>query len=112
MPLRTVHAVQMVGREGGSRMAVADTVAVTARGQRLDMSEEAFGWLRPSDSLIGDAAALRARLDEDGYLFVPGLLDREAVRAGRMELLGHVAAYGALDPGHPIEDGILRPDAD
>jgi len=93
-------------------MAVTDTVELSARGQRLDTSGEAFGWLRPSDSLIGDAAALRARLEEDGYLYVPGLLDREAVRAGRMELLERVQAFGALDPAYPLEDGILRPDAD
>jgi hypothetical protein len=86
--------------------------APSARGRRLDLSEDAFGWLRRSDSLAGDPEALRARLHEDGYLFVPGLLDREAVRAGRLELLGLVHAQGALDPAHPIEDGVLRPGAD
>jgi hypothetical protein len=83
-----------------------------ARGRRLDPSDDAFGWLRPSDSLAGDPGALRARLREDGYLYLPGLLDREAVRAGRMELLERVRAHGALDPAHPLEDGVLRPDAE
>ena len=67
---------------------------------------------RPSDSLTGDPEALRARLDEDGYLFVPGVLDREAVRAGRLELLARVQAAGALDASYPLEDGVLRPGAD
>src|SRR3954469_15149500 len=84
----------------------------TARGRRLDFSEDAFGWLRPSDSLIGDPDALHARLEQYGCLFVPGLLDREAVRAGRLDLLGLVHAAGALDPAHPVEDGVLRPGAD
>jgi hypothetical protein len=75
------------------------------------MAGDAFGWLRRSDAAIGDPAALRARLAEDGYLFVPGLLDREAVRAARMELLAVVEAQGALDPAAGVEDGILRPDA-
>jgi hypothetical protein len=87
-------------------------VAPTARGRALDLSDDAFGWLRPSDAIVGDADALRERLEEDGYLFLPGLLDREAVRAGRMELLRRVQTYGALHPEHPAEDGILRPDAD
>ena len=87
-------------------------VVPAARGRRLDLSEDAFGWFRPSDSLTGDPKALRARLEQDGYVFVPGLLDRKAVRAGRMELLGHVQAHGALDPAYPVEDGVLRPDAD
>ena len=87
-------------------------VAPAARGRPLDLSEDAFGWLRPSDSVAGDPDALRARLEEDGYLYVPGLLDREAVRAGRLELLRQVEAAGALDPAYPLEDGVLRPDAD
>jgi phytanoyl-CoA dioxygenase PhyH len=89
-----------------------ETMVPAARGLRLDGSENAFGWLEPSDALIGDPAALRARLREDGYLFLPGALDREAVRAGRLELLGMVDAQGALDPAHPLEDGVLCPDAD
>ena len=87
-------------------------VAPAARGRPLDLSDDAFGWLRPSDSVAGDPDALRARLEEDGYLYVPGLLDREAVRAGRLELLRQVEAAGALDPAYPLEDGVLRPDAD
>lgn len=43
---------------------------------------------------------------------MPALLDREAVRAGRLELLRQVQAQGALDPAYPLEDGVLRPDAD
>jgi hypothetical protein len=85
--------------------------APAARGRALDRADDAFGWLRPSDSIAGDPDALRARLEEDGYLFVPGLLDREAVRAGRLDLLRHVEAAGALDPAYPLEDGVLRPDA-
>jgi hypothetical protein len=78
-----------------------------AHGRPLDLAADAFGWLRASR--VGDA--LRERLEEDGYLFVPDALDREAVRAGRLELLRRAEAAGALDPAHPLEDGILRPDA-
>jgi phytanoyl-CoA dioxygenase PhyH len=64
----------------------ADLIAAPAAGgRRLDAAPEAFGRLRPTAP--GDPAAHRARLAEDGYLFVPGLLDREAVRAAREELL-------------------------
>ena len=86
--------------------------APAARGRPLDLSEDAFGWLRPSDSLTADPEALQARLEQDGYLFVPGVLDREAVRAGRLELLARVQAAGALDPAYPMEDGVLRPGAE
>jgi hypothetical protein len=86
--------------------------APAARGRPLDLSDDAFGWLRPSDSVAGDPDALRARLEQDGYLFVPALLDREAVRAGRLELLSRVRAAGALDPSYPLEEGVLRPGAE
>ena len=93
-------------------MGVRAMVAPTARGRALDLSDDAFGPLRASDAIAHDPVALRTRLEEDGYLFLPGLLDREAVRAGRMELLRRVQAYGALDPDRPLEEGVLRPDAD
>jgi hypothetical protein len=91
--------------------AQLDHTPPAARGRPLDLSEDAFGWLRESDSVAGNPEALRARLEEDGYLFVPGLLDREAVRAGRLDLLARVQAAGALDDAYPVEDGVLRPDA-
>jgi hypothetical protein len=83
---------------------MALTTTATARGQALD----ALGWLRASDP---EACDLPARLAGDGYLFLPGLLDRERVRAGRRELLAVAAEHGALDPAYPLEDGVLRPGA-
>jgi Phytanoyl-CoA dioxygenase (PhyH) len=80
------------------------TTTPTARGRALD----ALGWLRPSDP---EACDLPERLEQDGYLFLPGLLDRERVRAGRLELLQVAAEHGALDPAHPLEEGVLRPGA-
>ena len=91
--------------------SAVDHPAPAARGRALDVSDEAFGWLRASDDVAGDREALRARLAEDGYVFVPGLLDREAVRAGRLELLSRVQEQGALDPAYPLEEGVLLPDA-
>ena len=93
-------------------MTTTTPITLAAHGRPLDRSEDALGWLRPSDDVAGDPEALRARMAEDGYLYVPGALDREAVRAGRLELLRRVEAAGALDPAYPLEDGILRPDAE
>jgi ectoine hydroxylase-related dioxygenase (phytanoyl-CoA dioxygenase family) len=62
-------------------MAVADSLGPAARGRRLTD----FGLLNessPSDDL-------RARLQEDGYLLVRGLLDRDEVARGRADLLAH-----------------------
>jgi Phytanoyl-CoA dioxygenase (PhyH) len=76
--------------------------APAANGRRLDAAPPAFGHLRPSAP--GDPAALRARLAEDGYLFVPGLLDRDAVGAARAELL----AAAELTQDHPMRSERMR----
>jgi hypothetical protein len=74
--------------------------APAAHGRRLD--SEALGHLR--ESAPGDPAALRSRLAEDGYLFVPGLLDRDEVRAAREELLG----VAELTQDYPMRSARLR----
>jgi hypothetical protein len=57
------------------------TADLSAGGRPLDASPEALGELRRS------APQDHHHLAEDGYLFVPGLLDRAAVQAARAELL-------------------------
>ena len=62
-------------------MAVIDSLGPAARGRRLDT----FGHLNesaPTDHLKG-------RLEQDGYLFIRGLLDRDEVIEGREDLLAH-----------------------
>src|SRR3712207_7058309 len=85
--------------------STAPLLAPAARGRRLDVSPEAFGFLRDSGSLAGDPGALRERLQEDGYLFVPGLLDRDEVRAGRADLVGREGPHGALEAGGTLGAG-------
>ena len=79
---------------------------LTALKHEVDTSPEKFGALRRSDGLIGDAPALRERMAEDGYLFLPGLLDREEVQAARRSIMAMLAEEGILEPGTPPEEGI------
>ena len=64
-----------------------------------------------STDLIGNGPALAGRLRRDGYLFLRGLLPRDAVLEVRRRLLEKAAAGGWLDPDRPIEDGIANPAA-
>jgi len=64
-----------------------------------------------STDLMEDGPALAKRLERDGYLFLRGLLPREAVLDVRRRLLEKAAAGGWLDPGHPVEDAIANPAA-
>ncbi len=58
-----------------------------------------------------DGAALRRRLEDDGYLFVRGLLPAETVLQTRRRLLEKAAGGGWLDTAHPLEAGIADPAA-
>lgn len=82
--------------------------ALTSGGYPLDTSPSAFGWLRDSTDAIEDAAELQARMEQDGYLFLPGYLDREEVRGIRREICEILSQEGLLDPAAPIEDALSR----
>jgi ectoine hydroxylase-related dioxygenase (phytanoyl-CoA dioxygenase family) len=85
--------------------------SLTSCGRALDMSEEAFGELRDSSYLAEDGAGLRARMQEDGYLFLRGFFRREDVLAARQEIVNRLAAEGLLAPGSDPMDALIRQDA-
>ena len=64
-----------------------------------------------STDLIGNGPALAGRLRCDGYLFLRGLLPRDAVLEVRRRLLEKAVVGGWLDPDRPIEDGFANPAA-
>ena len=55
--------------------------------------------LLDSRSLFGDWEALRSRIATDGYVFMRGLLDPEAIRAVGRTGLGYLQRAGWTDPG-------------
>ncbi len=64
-----------------------------------------------STDLMNDGPALAERLERDGYLFLRGLLPREAVMNVRRRLLEKAAAGGWLDPDHPVDHAVADPAA-
>lgn len=76
----------------------------------LDISPEAFGELRTSADCLDRPDVLNQRLEDDGYLFIPGFFDRELILAARASVAERLAAEGALDPAHPVIDVIRHPD--
>ena len=94
-------------------MAIKTTVlpdTLTSNGNAFDLSNETFGELRDSKSLLGDTAALHERFAEDGYLFLRGYLDKEKVLAARRELIGKLDEIGLIDRSHPFMDSIFSGD--
>ncbi|MGN6697619.1 MAG: phytanoyl-CoA dioxygenase family protein, partial [Thermomicrobiales bacterium] len=69
-------------------------IPLRSRGVVLDTAPSALGELRRSDDVAGDFPTLRRRFAEDGYLYLPGYLDRAAVLAARGAIAEHLAAAG------------------
>src|SRR6478752_6300252 len=87
------------------------TTAITVRfcERDLELGGRYLGELRDSNALLDDPSALRARLDEDGYLLVRGLHDPGQVIAARREMLESIASRGDdLDPAAPLMDAVIN----
>ena len=89
-------------------MPVLDVPRLTAFGHELDTSPSCFGELRSSAHLSDDVEALRERMREDGYLYLPGYLDREEVIAARRGVTNVLADEGLLDPDFPPIEAVVR----
>ena len=68
-----------------------------------------YGELKSSADLAGDGEALRARMEQDGYLYLPGLLDRDRVDAAANAMIDLLASRGALDPDAPRSEAVIKP---
>jgi hypothetical protein len=83
---------------------------LTSGKQALDLSPAAFGLLQSSADASNRPAELRRRLEENGYLYLPGFLDREQVLSARAELISRLAAQGLLDSASPASDAVWNPE--
>ncbi len=79
-------------------------------GHPLDSAPENLGELRSSAHLVDDARALRERMEEDGYLYLPGYLDRDLVLEARHDIFARLAAEGYLQADTPIMEAYAAPE--
>jgi hypothetical protein len=77
--------------------------------RQFELGGPHLGLLRESNDIADDAAALRARLAEDGYLLIRGLYDRKDVLAARRAAFEFEPRW--FKPGTDLMDGIVNPDA-
>jgi len=85
------------------------SLALTSRGTALAMSNDSFGGLRRSDDALADELTLRQRLEEDGYLYIPGFFESDAIMEVRRELCAQLERTGKLDPDFPAIDAVPCP---
>ena len=83
-----------------------ETDLLTFSGRPFVATPDTVGELVDSAALLGDAAALRARYETDGYLYIRRFHDPELVLATRRELLLKYATVGEIDDRHPLMDAI------
>ena len=85
------------------------SLSLRSVGHTLDMSPEAWGTLTPTDNTTsGDG--LRRTMEEQGYLYVPGLADRDEVIAARHAILRRLHKEGSLHPDHSWEEAVAHPE--
>lgn len=75
----------------------------------LELGEDAFGSLKSSTGIIRDPKMLRERLLEEGYLYLQGFLDRDAVLRARDSITKRLGAEGLLHPDYPAFEGVAKP---
>ena len=81
---------------------------LTVHGRRLGTGSESFGELRSSADAQEDFDELKDRFKEDGYLYLPGLLERDTVRAARQTMLEALADLDFVDTDYPLSDGVAK----
>ena len=82
---------------------------LSSLGIELARDETALGELRRSHAVVHDGGLLRARMEEDGYLFMPGLLDVDQVLQARRYVVNRLAELGFLDERFPREEAVSKP---
>lgn len=81
---------------------------LSIHGKPLDTNAESYGELRSSADSIDDFEELRARFEADGYLYLPGLLDRDTLGAARKRMLEALADLDFIDTDYPLSDGVAK----
>jgi len=66
-----------------------------------------FGYLFDSSHLLKKTDLLHQKLEEDGYLYLPGFFESEAVLEARKVVTDRLMEEGFLDKSHPPIDGIV-----
>jgi hypothetical protein len=75
--------------------------------QELELGGKYLGWLRESNDILSHSSALRARIEEDGYLLIRGLHHPEKVLAARRAILENLDANGQIDRRYPLMEGVV-----
>ena len=85
-----------------------DPIVLHSGESTLELGGEYLGDLRDANDLLGDWAALRERMQEDGYLLLRGLQPVEKVQIARTKYLEALDEAGLVDHDYPLDDGVIK----
>lgn len=91
-------------------MGFEQVLDLTYQGRPLGKSLDDFGKLKESNDALHDRDELGRRMEEDGYLYLKGLLNYDEVKAARQEVMDRLMNAGVLDKRYPAIDGIAASD--
>src|SRR5690349_16409380 len=83
------------------------SLTLTMGRREMELGGSYLGILRESSDILGDMPALRARMEEDGYLLLRGLHRREKVEAARRLILEDLDSNGQVDQSHDLMEGVV-----
>jgi ectoine hydroxylase-related dioxygenase (phytanoyl-CoA dioxygenase family) len=84
--------------------------APRSAGKILDSEDNGFGLLRDSSGLLANHGELRARLQEDGYLYLKGFFPREDVLQVRKDILARMREQNLILPSPDPLEAIANPE--
>ena len=90
-------------------MDATTPLELTYCSKKIDTSAAHFGTLRISNEALDDREELWRRMAADGYLYLPGYLDREQVVEARNAFLERLHQSGLLDVRFAPAEGFVRP---
>src|SRR5262245_7169361 len=79
---------------------------LTMGKREMELPGKYLGELREANDILADTEALRQRMEEEAYLLIRGLFDREAVLEVRRQMVEVLAREGVLDPNFPPMDAV------
>ncbi|MCC6442318.1 MAG: phytanoyl-CoA dioxygenase family protein [Armatimonadetes bacterium] len=80
---------------------------LTMGKRELELGGPYLGTLEEATHLMGDMDALRARMEEDGYLLIRKLHDPTKVKAARRVVVENLAANGQIDTAFPLDEAVI-----
>ncbi len=73
----------------------------------MELPSRELGEIRSSQDIQGEPEALVRRLEEDGYLYLPGYIGRERVLRARECVLEFMASQSVLDSTASVLEGVM-----